>query len=207
VASSLGAAFYLLAYMPFALATEKELSLEVTCEAQKCLVSVSAQPAPLREILRELAARTGLEIGIDPSVSYDVMQHFERLPLDIAIQRLAGPYGTLLIYDDGNDAQRLRKVHVMARNQATLGQAARAGSDLPPLDDYGRAWLAAHYDSAPRFLPAASIEAAIGWQNYLARLTSAQRSSLHERILQSRARRVAARQLAAGTLLSGTAVP
>jgi len=135
------------------------------------------------------------------------MQHFKRLPLEIAIQRLAGPYGTLLIYDDGKDAQRLRKVHVMARDQVTFGQAAPARSDLPPLDVYGRAWLAAHYDSDPRFLPAASIEAAIGWQNYLARLSSAQRSSLHARMLQSRARRVAAGQLAAGSLPSGTAVP
>jgi hypothetical protein len=157
--------------------------------------------------MRALAARTGLEIHVDPSVSYDVTQHFERVPLESAIRRLAGRHATLLIYDAGKGVQRLRKVHVMASSPVWRGPATENGSAFPRLDDYGRAWLAAHHDSDPRFLPAASIEAALSWQKYLAQLPETQRASLHERMLQARAARVEAGQVAASATTSGGAIP
>lgn len=207
VAGSLGAAFCSITSISSVYAAPERLSLEVSCEWQKCLVSVSAQPAPLGDIMRELAARTGLEIRVDPSVSYTVTQHFERVPLESAIQRLAGPNAILLVYDAGKSVQRLREVHVMAGSPARRDAAPENGSALPALDDYGRAWLAAHHDSDPRFLPRTSIEAALSWQNYLARLPAPQRASLHERMLQTRAARGRAGQLAASATASGVASP
>jgi hypothetical protein len=157
--------------------------------------------------MRELAVRAGLEIRVDPSASYTVTQYFERVPLESAIQRLAGPNATLLVYDAGKGVPRLRMVHVMAGSPARRDAAPENRSALPALDDYGRAWLAAHHDSDPRFLPTASIEAALSWQNYLGRLPAAQRASLHEHMLQARAARARAGQLAASATVSGVASP
>jgi hypothetical protein len=207
VAGSLGAVLCSITSLSSVHAAPERLSLEVSCEWQKCLVSVSAQPAPLSDIMRELAARTGLEIHVDPSVSYDVTQHFERVPLESAIQRLAGRYATLLIYDAGPGLQRLRRVQVMASSPVQRYSGTENGSAFRRLDDYGRAWLAAHHDSDPRFLPAASIEAALSWQKYLAQLPETQRASLHERMLQARAARAQAGQVAAGASTSGVAIP
>ncbi|MDH3715594.1 MAG: hypothetical protein OET44_17295 [Gammaproteobacteria bacterium] len=207
LAGSLGVALYSILSTSSAHAAPEQLSLEVSCELQDCLVSVSAQPAPLSDVMRELAARTGLEIHIDPSVSYDVTQHFEHVPLESAIQRLVGPHATLLVFEAGEDMRRLRKVHVMTSAPVRSALAAENESSPPQLDGYGRAWLAAHHDSDPRFLTAASIKAALSWQNYLARLPEVQRTSLHERMLEARAARAQARQLAASAMSRGVASP
>lgn len=190
-------------------AGERRLSLNVSYELNGPLVSVSAQTAPLTWVLRELAARTGLDIQVDPTVAFNVVQYFERLPLDMAIQRLAGPHATLLVYGSGSGsgASQLRKVHVMARRAPRPDRLAERRPDAAALDDYGRAWLSAHHGTDLRSVPGISIKAALSWQKYLAQLPSAQRMQLHKRMLQTRTRRIAAGQMAATTTSYYTATP
>jgi len=197
---SLGAALCLIIPMCFVQAAERTQPFSVSYEFNNRLVSVSAQSVPLTDVLHELAAQTGLDIRLDPSVSFKVLQYFQNVPLETAIQRLAGPHKTLLVYGVAAKAQHLQKVHVMARTVMAAPRAAEAKPGLASLDVYGSAWLAAHHDSDPRFLPAAPIQAAVSWQNYLAQLSGAQRAKLHARMLQTRADRTAAAHLAATAL-------
>ncbi len=196
---ALGAVFCLLCSISFLQAAERTSRFDVTYESKSRLVSVSAQSIPLADVLHALAAKTGLDINVDPSVSSNVLQHFNDVPLEQAINRLTGSHQTLLVYGTGEDTQQLRKVHVMARAERVMPRAP-AAPDLNALNVYGLTWLAAHHDSDPRLLPAATIEAALSWQKYLGQLTDTQRAQLHERMLRAREARTKAGQLAA-TLL------
>lgn len=196
---SLRAALCLLCSLTLAQAAERASLLDVSYQPQNCLVSVSAQSVPLTDVLGALAAKTGLEIRVDPSVSDKVMQHFKNLPLEQAVQRLTASHQTLLVYGTGTEAGKLSKVHVMARAAKPPPDVA-APPDTSTLNVYGLTWLAAHHDSDPRLLPAATIEAALSWQKYLMQLNREQRAQLHARMLKARDERTKAGQVASKSL-------
>ncbi len=179
---SLSAVLCLLCSITLVKAAERASPLDVRYQPDNRLVSISAQSVPLADVLHALAAETGLEIRIDPSVSDKVLQYFNNLPLEQAIQRLIGSHQTLLVYGTGKEAGNLSKVHVMARAAKPL-PVAETPPDTSTLNVYGLTWLAAHYDSHPRLLSAATIEAALSWQKYLAQLYSEPRAQLHARML------------------------
>ena len=202
---SLGLAIGLSGAVSAAFAADGARLLDVSFEPRNGLVSVSASAVPLTDVLRVLGAKAGLQIRIDPAVSHQVLQHFQNVPLESAIERLVGANGALFLYQAAdNGAQQLRKVHVMARQLVSPNTQERSPTDAGTLNEYGRAWLDAHQADFTHLARAKLIGAAISWQKYLSRLPESQRDSLHERMLQARLRRDAVDQLAANG--TGTAV-
>lgn len=190
-----------------AFAADDTQLLDVRFEPGTGLVSVSASAVALTDVLRVLGAKTGLQIRVDPAASHQVLQHFQNVPLESAIERLAGAHGALFVYQAAdNGAQQLRKVHVMVRQQVLPEAQERSTPDAGMLNEYGRAWLDAHHADFAHLARAKLIGAAISWQKYLSRLPESQRNSLHERMLQARLRREAVDQLAANGTRTGTSV-
>ncbi len=204
---SLGMAIGLSGAVSAAFAADGAALLDVSFEPRTGLVSVSASAVPLTDVLRVLGAKAGLQIRVDPTASQQVLQHFQNVPLESAIERLVGANGALFVYHAAdNGAQQLGKVHVMARQLASPNTQERSPPDAGTLNEYGRAWLDAHQADFAHLAPAKLIGAAISWQKYLSRLPESQRDSLHERMLQARLRRDALDQLAANGTGTGTAV-
>ena len=55
------------------------------------ILSIDVRGAPLFDILKEIAAETGMEVKVDPEVNKTVSASFENVPIDRGIARLIRP--------------------------------------------------------------------------------------------------------------------
>jgi hypothetical protein len=71
---------------------------QATYDAESKLLSVKSEGRPLKELLSEVSAKTGIEVYISPAVDKKVFAEIESQPVEDAIKRMIKPLNNAFVY-------------------------------------------------------------------------------------------------------------
>ena len=87
---------------------------QATYDAKRKLLSVKSEGRPLKDLLSEVSAETGIDIYVSPAVDKKVFADIERQPLEDAIRRMVRPLNSAFIYL----GESIEAVKVFERSEA-----------------------------------------------------------------------------------------
>lgn len=160
--------------------------LQVRYDRAADRLSVHAERAPLSEVLKQVAARSGLEVLMDPAAEREVDVGFDALALEQGVKRIAGDLGTAMFYSrpagDADAAPMLTTVHVLAPG---TGEA----NLLPLLDPTGEIAVRAATSVRGTVTPGGVLDhARRRWEARVARMSPERQQSYLEQALEQQKR-------------------
>lgn len=97
---------------------------EVEVDVERRLLTASVGDEPLADVLREVAAQTGIDIRFSGDIGAARPQRFSELPLETGIRRLVGPRPLIMVYGSG-DPPPVTRIRVGAPPDPEAVAAAR----------------------------------------------------------------------------------
>lgn len=109
---------------------------ETTYDAKNKLLSVKAEGRPLKKLLSEVSAKTGIDVYVSPAIDKKVFAEIVSEPVEVAIKRMIKPLNNAIIYE--GESIKAVKIFEKSEAEATLQIAPGITRSVPSSPSYGQ---------------------------------------------------------------------